>query len=118
MSITTHEDANTAVTGWLNENGHQVKPIEDTSTNYHYEIDYPLGSMKKQRVLQPKDYPGLCVLLNGVGIAEDHKKELAEMEEDARETFYNQIRKDLIFLDNSYDMNTDEKGVVQQIQFS
>jgi hypothetical protein len=118
MTITTHDAANKAVKGWLDENGHQVKPVEDTSTNFHYEIDYPLGSMKKQRVIQPKDYPGLCVLLNGVAIADDHKKQLNSMAEEEREAFYNEIRKDLIFLDNSYDMNTDEKGIVQQIQFS
>lgn len=118
MSINTHEECNKIISDWLNENGHEIKLIDDEGTNFHFEIDYPLGSMKKQRVLQPKDYPGLCVLLNGVAIAEQHKKEIAKMSEDEKDEFYGSIRKDLIFLENSYDMNNDEKGVVQQIQFS
>ncbi len=118
MSINTIEDASKALNGWLEENKHQVRAIEDDAANFHFEIDYPLGSMKRQRILQPKDYPGLCVLLNGVAIADDHKAKLGEMEEDERDAFYDELRTDLIFLDNSYDMNTDEKGVVQQVQFS
>ena len=118
MSIETTEDAKTTVTNWLTENGHQIKTIEDEGANFHFEIDYPLGSMKKQRVLQPKDYPGLMVLLNGVAIADEHKKKLHSLTEEERDVFYDQIRKDLLFLDNSYDMNTDEAGTVQQVQFS
>ena len=57
MSINTHEECNKTISGWLNENGHEIKLIDDEGTNFHFEIDYPLGSMKKQRVLQPKDYP-------------------------------------------------------------
>ena len=118
MSITTPEEASKTITGWLEENSHQVRSIEDEAASFHLEIDYPLGSMKRQRILQPKDYPGLCVLLNGVSIADDHKKKLGELTEDERDEFYDALRGDLIFLDNSYDMNTDEKGVVQQVQFS
>jgi hypothetical protein len=118
MSINTPDEASKTITGWLEENSHQVRAIEDEQANFHFEIDYPLGSMKRQRILQPKDYPGLCVLLNGVSIADDHKKALDAMSEDERDAFYDELRKDLIFLDNSYDMNTDEKGIVQQVQFS
>jgi hypothetical protein len=118
MAITTPEEASKALSNWLEENKHQVRAIEDEAANFHFEIDYPLGSMKRQRILQPKDYPGLCVLLNGVAIADTHKEKLGQLTEDERDSFYDDVRGDLLFLDNSYDMNTDEKGVVQQVQFS
>jgi hypothetical protein len=43
---------------------------------------------------------------------------MKEMSEEDREKFYSGVRRDLIFLENSYDMNTDEKGIVRQVQFS
>ncbi len=118
MSITSAEEASKAISGWLEENGHEVKVIEDDKSNFHLETGYPLGTVKNQRILNPKEYPGLCVLLNGVSIADEHKKSLKEMSEDEREKFYGDLKKELIFLDNSYEMNTDEQGIVQQVQFS
>jgi hypothetical protein len=118
MLITTAEEAKNAVSGWLKENSQEVKVIEDNTSNFHFETNYPLGSMKKQRILQPKNYPGLCVLLNGVAIADEHKEKLKKMTEKERDKFYGEIKKDLVFLENSYEMNTDEQDVVQQIQFS
>lgn len=114
----TNEQAREKISNWLNENHHQVKAIEDTAANFHFEIDYPIGSLKKQRIIQPKDYPGLVVLLNGVAIANEHLDKIKKMKEDHREKFYNEIRKDMIFLMNSYDMNLDDNGIVKQIQFS
>jgi hypothetical protein len=118
MSITTAEEAKNAISGWLKENSQEVKVIDDNTSNFHFETNYPLGSMKKQRILQPKNYPGLCVLLNGVAIADEHKEKLKKMPEEERDKFYGEIKKDLVFLENSYEMDTDEHGVVQQIQFS
>jgi hypothetical protein len=69
-------------------------------------------------VLQPKDYPGLIVLLNGVAIANEHHEQLKALSEEQRDKFYSEIRKDLLFLDNSYDLNLDEEGIVKQVQFS
>ncbi|MDH4226225.1 MAG: DUF2299 family protein [Deltaproteobacteria bacterium] len=118
MAVETIEEAKSVITKWLNENGHQVRLVEDTNANFHFEIDYPLSSMKRQRVIQPKEYPGLIVLLNGVAIADEHKKKLKELNEDDREKFYASIRKDLIFAENSYDIGNDEDGIAQQVQFS
>lgn len=118
MSITSAEEASKAISGWLEENGHEVKVIEDDKSNFHFETSYPLGTVKNQRILSPKEYPGLCVLLNGVSIADEHKEKIKGMSENEREKLYGDLKKDLIFLDNSYEMNTDEKGVVQQVQFS
>jgi len=118
MSISTDEEAKGAISGWLNENGHETNVIDDDKSSFHFEIDYPLGSMKRQRILQPKEYPGLVVLLNGVSIADEHKEKLKEMTEDEQFDFYNEIRSELLFVDNSFEMNTDEENVVQQIQFS
>jgi hypothetical protein len=118
MAITTAEEASKAISGWLKENGHEVNVITDENSHFHFETSYPLGTVKNQRILSPKEYPGLCVLLNGVSIADDHKEALKKMTEEERVTFYGEVKKDLIFLDNSYEMNTDEKGVVQQVQFS
>ncbi len=114
----TNDEAKEIITGWLTENGHEIKPIEDEGSNFHMEIDYPLGFWKTHRVIQPMDYPGLILLLNGVAIAESHKEKLALMEEEEREDFYNSIRKELIFLDNNFDMNADEKGIIQHVQLS
>ena len=116
MSISTPEEANKVLNGWLEENKHQVRAIEDEQASFHFEIDYPLGSMKKQRIIQPKEYPGLVVLLNGVGVAEEHKDKLKELSEDDTDTFHNFIRKAFIFAENSYDMNTTDEGVIDQIQ--
>lgn len=118
MPLEAVKKAKENITKWLNDNGHQVKLVEDEKATFHFEIDYPLGSMKRQRVIQPKDIPELIVVLNGVAIADEHKKQLEAMTEEERDNFYNEIRKDLLFQDNSYDMNNDDKGVVQQIQFS
>ncbi len=118
MSITSVEEASKAISGWLEENGHEVKAIEDDNSNFHLETSYPLGTVKNQRILNPKDYPGLCVLLNGVSIADEHKEKIKGMSENEKEKFYGALKKDLIFLDNSYEMNNDEEGVVQQVQFS
>jgi len=118
MEITTVEQAKQFIKKWLEENHHQVKEITDDAVTFHYEVDYPVGSLKRQRVLQPKDYPGLIVLLNGVSIANEHTEKLKNMTEDDKDTFYAQIRNDLLFLDNSYDMNIDDDGVAKTIQFS
>ncbi len=118
MDITTVEQAKESIKKWLTENHHSVSEIKDENSNFHFEIDYPLGSMKKQRVLQPKDYPGLVVVLNGVAIANDHMEEIKKLSDDQKDRFYNDIRKDLLFLQNSYDMNIDESGVAKQVQFS
>ncbi|MBI5902666.1 MAG: DUF2299 family protein [Deltaproteobacteria bacterium] len=118
MDITTVEQAKASIKQWLTENHHSVSEIKDENSSFHFEIDYPLGSMKKQRVLQPKDYPGLVVVLNGVAIANDHMEEIKKLSDDQKDRFYNDIRKDLLFLQNSYDMNIDESGVAKQVQFS
>ncbi len=118
MAVNTVDEAKERITQWLNENGHQIRQVDDNYANFHFEIDYPMGTMKRQRVIQPKDYPGLILLLSGVAIAEDHKERLSKMSEEERVEFYDSIRKDLLFLDNSFDMNTDQNGIIQQIQFS
>jgi len=118
MSITTNEEARSTVDGWLKENGHQTNAVKDDNASFHFEIDYPLGSLKRQRIIQPSGFPGLCVLLNGVAIADDHKNRLKEMSEEERDAFYAEIRNDLLFLDNSYDLMIDDDGVAKQVQFS
>lgn len=118
MEITNVEQAKAAISKWLSENSHTVKEIKDENANFHFEIDYPLHTQKRQRIIQPKEYPGLVVILNGVSLAPEHIEKLTKMNEDKREAFYAAIRNALIFLDNSYDMNMDEKGVAKQVQFS
>ncbi|MFQ5442023.1 MAG: DUF2299 family protein [Thermodesulfobacteriota bacterium] len=118
MEITTVEQASSSIKNWLDENHHQAKEIKDDAASFHFELDYPIGSLKRQRVIQPKDFPGLVVILNGVSIAEEHIAKLKALGEEERETFFAGIRDDLIFLKNSYDMNMDEEGVAKQIQFS
>lgn len=118
MEITTPEQARDVIKKWLNENRHHVSEMKDENANFHFEIDYPIGSQKRQRVIQPKEYPGLIVLLNGVSLAPEHMEKLKKMKEEKREGFYSEIRRDLIFADSSYDMEMDEGGVAKQIQFS
>lgn len=118
MEINTSKQAKDILKQWLEENHHVINEITDDGVTFHFEIDYPLGSLKRQRVLQPKEYPGLVVLLNGVAIANDHIVKLREMTEDDREAFYGEIRKELLFLQNSYDINLDEHGIAKTVQFS
>ena len=118
MEITTPEQAKESIKKWLEENHHEVKDVSDDNSTFHFEIDYPLGSMKRQRVIQPKEFPALIVILNGVSIAAEHAEKLKGMQPNDRDAFYNEIRKDLLFLQNSYDLNTDEAGVAKQVQFS
>lgn len=118
MEITTAEQAKELIKNWTAENHHQVKEIKDDNSSFHFEVDYPLGSLKRQRILQPKDYPGLIVVLNGVAIAKEHVEKLAQFSEEERAKFYAVIRDDLLFLQNSYDINFDEAGISKQIQFS
>lgn len=119
MEFTTPEQAKNAIKKWLTENTHHVNDIvTDENANFHFEIDYPLGTQKRQRIIQPKEFPGLVVLLNGVSLAPEHVEKISEMEDEGREAFYAEIRKDLLFLDNSYDINFDEKGMPKQVQFS
>ena len=116
--ITTTEQAKDVIHKWLTENQHELKEIKDENANFHFEIDYPLSTQKRQRIIQPKEYPGLVVILNGVSLAPEHIEKLSKMKEDKREALYAGIRRDLIFLENSYDMNLDEQGVAKQVQFS
>ena len=118
MEITTADQAKTTIKKWLEENHHQVKEITDDAVSFHFEVDYPVGSLKRQRILQPKDFPGLVVILNGVSVAKEHLEKLKVQSEEERDKLYIDIRNDLIFLRNSYDMNLDEDGVAKQIQFS
>lgn len=118
MSIVTNKDAQDTINRWLTENGHQANIVKDENSSFHFEIDYPLGSLKRQRIIQPAGFPELCVLLNGVAIAEDHKKQMKELTEDERDAFYGEIRDELLFLDNSYDLMLDDDGVAKQVQFS
>jgi len=118
MDITTVEQASQAIRKWLEENHHQIQDIKDDASSFHFEIDYPIGSLKRQRILQPTEFPGLIVLLNGVSIAKEHIDSLKALSREDREKFYGEMRDDLLFLKNSYDMNMDEDGVAKQIQFS
>ena len=118
MSITTPDEAKEKVSQWLTENGHDVNVIKDENATFHYEIDYPTASKKRQRIIQPKEYKDLILLLNGVSIAEEHKEKIAAMNEDDRDSFYDGVKKGLLFLENSFDMNTDDSDVVQQVQIS
>src|SRR3972149_10384104 len=118
MEITTPEQAKDAIKIWLDENHHDIKEVKDENAPFHFEIDYPLGSMKKQRVLQPKEFLNLIVVLNGVSIATEHMAKLKDMNPKDRDAFYGEIRKDLLFLQNSYDLNIDDAGVAKQVQFS
>ncbi len=118
MEITTADQAKTTIKKWLEENHHQVKEITDDAVSFHFEVDYPVGSLKRQRILQPKDFPGLVVVLNGVSIANEHLEKLKAQSEEERDGLYIDIRNDLIFLRNSYDMNLDEEGIAKQVQFS
>jgi hypothetical protein len=118
MDITSVQQATEAIKKWLDENHHKVQEVKDDQATFHYEIDYPIGSLKRQRILQPKEFPGLIVLLNGVSIAKEHIESLKKLTQEEREQFYGEIRNDLLFLKNSYDMNMDEEGVAKQIQFS
>lgn len=118
MEITTVEEAKSAIKRWLEENHHQAKELQDENVTFHFELDYPIGTLKRQRILQPKEFPGLIVLLNGVQVANEHHEKLKEMPQDEREEFYSLIRNDLLFLKNSYDMNVDDDGAAKQIQFS
>ncbi len=118
MEITTIEEAKEAILQWLRENHHQIKEVKDNNAHFHFEIDYPLGTMKRQRIIQPKDYPSLILILNGVAIASDHMEKLKNMAEEEREKFYTELRKELLFQETSYEMNLDEKGIVRQVQFS
>lgn len=118
MSIITNEQAKELIKNWLTENHHQITEINDENANFHFEVDYPLGTMKRQRVIQPKEYPGLVVLLNGVAISSEHIDKMKDIPEDEKETFYNSIRKDLLFLPNSYELSMDDAGVAKQVQFS
>jgi len=118
MEITTPDQAKELLKKWLEENHHEIKEINDENAAFHLEIDYPLGSMKRQRLIQPKEFPSLIVVLNGVSIAAEHAEKLKTMQPNDREAFYNEIRKDLLFLQNSYDLNIDDVGVAKQVQFS
>lgn len=118
MEITTPDQAKEAIQTWLTENHHHVNQIDDENSSFHFEIDYPLGSLKRQRIIQPKEYPGLVVILNGVSIAKEHTDDLKNMTQEQRDSFYGEIRGDLLFLQNSYDMNIDDEGIAKQVQFS
>ncbi len=56
--------------------------------------------------------------MNGVAIAPEHIEKLKEMKEEERSEFYAEIRSDLIFQQNSYDINMDDNSIAKQIQFS
>ncbi|MBI5969864.1 MAG: DUF2299 family protein [Deltaproteobacteria bacterium] len=118
MEITTLEQAKQVIKKWLEENNHKITEVPDENAMFHFEIDYPLGSMKKQRIIQPKEYPGLVVILNGVSIAPEHTERLKAWNHEEKDAFYAEIRNALIFLPNSYDFNIDEMGVARQAQFS
>lgn len=118
MEITTIEEAREAILKWFKENHHNIEEFKDTNANFHFEIDFPIGTAKKQRIIQPKDYPSLVLILNGVSIAPEHMEKLKNMTEDEREHFYNEIRKDLMFLESSYDINLDQENIARQVQFS
>jgi len=118
LEITTVEQAKETILKWLKENHHQIDEFKDENANFHFEIDFPVGTMKKQRIIQPKDYPQLILVLNGVSIAPEHAEKLKKMTEEQREEFYNEIRKELMFSEVSYDLNLDQEGIAKQVQFS
>ncbi len=118
MEITTNEQAKELIQKWLTENHHQVSDVKDENANFHIEIDYPQGTMKRQRLIQPKEYPSMVLILNGVSIAPEHLEKLKKMDSEEREAFYSEIRKELLFVESSYDINIDEEGVAKQVQFS
>ncbi|MFQ5815362.1 MAG: DUF2299 family protein [Candidatus Hydrothermarchaeaceae archaeon] len=118
MEISNPEQAGEAIRGWLKDNNHSIKEVDDDGANFHFVIDYPIGAPNKQAITQPKKVPGLIVIINNIIIAPDHIKKLKGMEQKAREDFYSYIRRDLLFLENSYNMSINDEGVLERIQFS
>jgi hypothetical protein len=60
----------------------------------------------------------MVLILNGVAIAPEHLEKLKKMSEDDRESFYSEIRRELLFIESSYDINMDDEGIAKQVQFS
>lgn len=119
MEITTIAQAKENIEKWLNENHHKINSIkDDEASNFHFEVDFPVGTKKRQHIIQPLQYPSMILILSGVSVASDHTEILKKMKEDERDVFYSEITKETIFLENSYDMNADDSGVITQIQFS
>lgn len=118
MEITTIEEAEQAIQKWLVENHHNAQRMKDDTANFHFEVDYPVNTQKRQRIIQPKEYPGLILLITGLSTATEHREELKNMGEAEKDAFYSEIMKATLFLDNSYDLNTDENNVATTIQIT
>ena len=59
MSITSFEEASKAISGWLEENGHEVKVIEDDKSNFHFETRLSTWYGKKPENIESKGLPRL-----------------------------------------------------------
>jgi hypothetical protein len=118
MEITTPEQAKEAIKRWLSENRHTLVEMDDDKANFHFVIDYPMGTSSRQSIIQPKMIPNLIWINKSVMIAPEHIKKLKAMEPKARSDFYSYIRRDLLFLENHYRMSINDKGILENIQFT
>ncbi len=102
--IKTSKEAQQSIKKWLEEEKIPVQNIEDADSTFHYEVDFPVGRNMKMRIFQPKDNDGRVLTFLGMRLAPELLKRLDELPPAEKSEFLWDLRFQLLFLENSFNM--------------
>lgn len=104
------------VQNWLTDEGIYRDKVADENSNYHFEIEFPLNSGRKMRIIQPKQREDTIIVLSAIRFAEQHYTGLKAKTKEERENIMWDLRFQLLFRDTEFNIipNADDP---QQIQF-
>lgn len=118
MDIKTFEEAKAAIEGWLKENKHSIRVMDDKNANFHFDVDFPIGAPTKQYIVNPKGIPGLIAIINPIIISEQHVNLMKNSKPGLRKEFFSRMKDKLLFQDNNYNAQVDKEGIMRKISFT
>ncbi len=114
--VKTSKEAQQSIKKWLAEEKIPVKDVEDSDSAFHYEVDFPVGRGMKGGIFQPKDNDGRVLTYLGVRIAPELRKRLDELPPAEKSEFLWDLRFQLLFLENSFNMKPSAEKL-ERIEF-
>jgi hypothetical protein len=118
VEITTWEKAKEQIQKWLTEGGETIEEKEDPGANFHFLIGDPRRSPQKQIIIQPKNSPGMILVIMGVVLDPEHVDGLRKMDGKEREAWMWSLQKGIMFNENNYTLEHDADGILKRVMFT
>ncbi len=118
MVVGTPNEVKEIIRKWLVDNEHSIKELKADDTTFQFEIDHPVGQQTKQIIVQPKKVPDLILVVTSVTVSPEHLSGLQKMKPKARESFLNELGKELIFKENQFEFKLNPNGILSNVVFT